>query len=87
MSIYTTRKASITDGFIDRKIKNFVGINITDGFADGNNPSVNDASVIKNINITDGFSIPLIIFLILPTKNIRRYYFKNVGNNKVRNHH
>ena len=32
----------------------YVGINFTDGLTDVNNLSVNDASVIKNSNITDG---------------------------------
>ena len=64
-----------------------IGINITDGFTDGNNPFVNDASVIKNINITNDFVIPSVIFLILLMENIRQYYFKNVINNNVRNRH
>ena len=51
------------------------------------NLSVNDASVIKNYNIADGNGNPLVVYIILLTENIRRYYLKNVGNNNVKNHH
>ena len=53
--ISITRNALIIDGFIDGKLKKkSIDINFIDGLIDIKNPSVNAASIIKKINITDG---------------------------------
>ena len=56
-------------------------MNITDGFANTKNSSVNDSLIIKNYNIINGNVNPSVIYIILPTENIHRYYLKNVSNN------
>ena len=37
-----------------------------DGITNANNPSVINASIVRNINVTDGKTYPPVIFLILP---------------------
>ena len=49
----TTRNAFITNEFTNGKLKKSVSINFTNGLTDVKNPSVKDALIIKNINITD----------------------------------
>ena len=51
---FITRNALITDKFTDEKLKKYVSVNFTDGLTDVKNSLVNDASVIKKINNTDG---------------------------------